>query len=414
MSTQGDNVGAATSIEEDRPQAAALTADASQSAPPRAAPPRAAPPRAAYVHVPFCRHKCGYCDFAVVAGRDDLVEPYLAAVARELSWIGEPREVDTLYFGGGTPSYLSPEQFAQLADAATRWHPLAAACEWTVEANPEHVSAELVASWARLGVTRISLGVQTFDEQKLRALDREHTGEEARRAVEVVRQAGLVACVDLMFAAPGETLADWRSDLEAVVALPCEHVSTYGLTFEHGTPFTQARDRGRLAAADEELERAMYCEAIERLAAAGYEHYEVSNFARPGRRSRHNEVYWSAREYFAAGPGAARYVAGVRETNHRSTVGYLRRVLAGESPVADREELTPEQKARERLVLGLRRLEGVERTAFHDASGYDLDELAGPTINRLAVLGLLAVDGQGVRLTREGLLVSDSLWPELL
>jgi oxygen-independent coproporphyrinogen-3 oxidase len=158
----------------------------------------------------------------------------------------------------------------------------------------------------------------------------------------------------------------------------------------------------------------MYAEAIERLAAAGFDHYEVSNFARPGRRSRHNEVYWAGGEYYAAGPGAARYVGGVRETNHRSTTTYLKRVLAGESPVAESERLEPEARARERLVLGLRRMEGVDRRAFAEAAGYAIDELAGPAIARFVRMGLLADDGRRVRLTREGLFVSDALWPELV
>jgi oxygen-independent coproporphyrinogen-3 oxidase len=158
----------------------------------------------------------------------------------------------------------------------------------------------------------------------------------------------------------------------------------------------------------------MYAEAIDVLTAAGFEHYEVSNFARFGRRSRHNEVYWAGDEYFAAGPGAARYVGGVRETNHRSTTTYLKRVLAGQSPVAESEQLNGEQRARERLVLGLRRLEGIDRFRFAAATGYQLDDLAGSAISRLVELKLLCDDGMRVKLTREGLFVSDAIWPELL
>jgi oxygen-independent coproporphyrinogen-3 oxidase len=158
----------------------------------------------------------------------------------------------------------------------------------------------------------------------------------------------------------------------------------------------------------------MYAEAIDTLAAAGFEHYEVSNFARPGRRSRLNETYWAAKEYYAAGPGAARYVAGVRETNHKSTTTYLKRVLAGESPVAEREELSPDQRAREQLVLGLRRIEGVDRALFAATSGHELSELAGSAIKKFTELKLLSDDGARVKLTREGLFVSDALWPELL
>ena len=181
--------------------------------------------------------------------------------------------------------------------------------------------------------------------------------------------------LDLIFATPGETLDEWAADLEAAIALEPDHISTYGLTFERGTAFWTRRERGELAEVDEELQREMYALAIDRLTAAGYEHYEVSNFARPGRRSRHNQVYWSGDGYFAAGPGAARYVDGVRETNHRSTTTYLQRVLAGESPVAEREQLDAEARARELLVFGLRRIEGVARRDFAARTGFEIDEL---------------------------------------
>ena len=280
-------------------------------------------PRSAYIHVPFCKHRCGYCDFAVIAGRDDLVETFLEALATELSWLGGPQPVDTLYFGGGTPSHLDAAQLERLCDTVLQWHPLAAGAEWTVEGNPESVSLERLRVLAQHGVTRLSLGAQAFDEGKLRALDREHSRNDVVRSVEQVRSAGLQVAIDLMFAAPGETLDGWRQELREAIELAPDHVSTYGLTWERGTSFTRQRDAGRLAQLDEELERAMYAEAIDALTAAGLEHYEVSNFARPGRRSRHNEVYWAGNEYFAAGPGAARYVDGVRETNHRSTTTYL-------------------------------------------------------------------------------------------
>jgi oxygen-independent coproporphyrinogen-3 oxidase len=370
--------------------------------------------RSAYIHVPFCAHRCGYCDFAVIAGRDDLVDAYLEALAIELGRLGEPREVDTLYFGGGTPAHLDASQLARLCDLVLQWHPRGEGCEWTVEANPENLTADRLQVLADRGVNRVSLGVQSFDDAKLQALDRRHDRAGAIAAVQMVQAAGMQTSVDLIFSAPGETLAAWQADLREAIALGPDHISTYGLTFERGTAFTVARQRGALQELGEELQLAMYAEAIDVLAAAAYEHYEVSNFARPGRRSRHNEVYWAGKEYFAAGPGAARYVAGVRETNTRSTLAYINLVAAGKSPVADREELPPAQRARERLVLGLRRLEGVLRGEFAALSGHNLDELAGPAIARFVAAGLLHDDGQRVRLTREGLFVSDALWPDLL
>jgi oxygen-independent coproporphyrinogen-3 oxidase len=373
-----------------------------------------ADPRSAYIHVPFCLHRCGYCDFAVIAGRDDLIEPFLAALAKELSWLESPRPVETLYVGGGTPSHLPAAQLARLCELLVAWHPPLPDCEWTVEANPETLTVDRLAVLAEHGVNRVSLGVQSFQDPKLTALDRRHDRAAALAAVERVHAAGMQASVDLIFAAPGETLADWRRDLADAVALEPGHISTYGLTFESGTAFTVARTRGKLCELDEELQRTMYAVAIDSLSAAGFTHYEVSNFAQPSRHSRHNEVYWAGSEYYAAGPGAARYVGGVRETNIRSTLGYLARMDAGESPVADREELPPEARARERLVLGLRRLRGVDKHAFADDSGYEVDALAGLAIQKFAAAGLLDDSPANVRLTREGLYLSDGIWPELL
>ncbi len=377
-------------------------------------PTNAAPPRAAYVHVPFCRYRCGYCDFSIITGRDDLVEPYLRAIEAELSWLGGVRPVDTLYFGGGTPSHLAADRLAALCDLVLAVHPLASGGEWTVECNPESLTEDRVRVLAERGATRLSLGAQSLDDAKLRTLDRQHGRADVVRAMAMARQRGLETSIDLMFAAPGETQEDWRRDLDEAIALGPEHLSTYGLTWEQGTAFTRRRTAGEISALDEELERAMYAEAIDRLAAAGFEHYEVSNFARPGRRSRHNETYWRGEEYFAAGPGAARYVGGVRETNHRSTTTYLKRVLSGQSPVMERERLDDEQRARERLVLGLRRLEGVGREEFAARTGRSLDALAGAAIARFVQLGLLSDDGERVKLTREGLMVSDAMWPEML
>ncbi len=372
------------------------------------------PPRAAYLHIPFCVHRCGYCNFSVVAGRDDLVEPLLEALAVELSWLDEPREVDTLYFGGGTPTYLTPDQLDRLCKLVLQWHPLAADYEWTVEANPADLDREKLRVLQSHGVNRLSLGAQSFHSLKLERLERDHSAADIRQAVDLSREAEMSISVDLIFAAPDESLNEWQADLQQALQLAPEHVSTYGLTYERGTAFWGRLTRGELVALDEELERDMYLAAIECLSQNGFEHYEISNFARPGQRSRHNQVYWSGQGYFAAGPGAARYVDGVRETNHRSTTSYLKRVLAGESAVAERECLTSEQRAREFLIFGLRRLEGIERSSFLAQTGVAVDALVGKEISRFVGQGMLADDGQNIRLTRTGLLVSDSLWPELL
>lgn len=373
-----------------------------------------APPRAAYVHVPFCRHRCGYCNFTLVAGRDGLIDDYLRAIECELALLDTPREVDTLYFGGGTPTHLAPPQFRRLAESVLQWHPLAPGYEWTVEANPADVDEAMIETLRALGVTRLSLGGQSFRAEKLRLLERDHKAAGIEQAASLAREAEMQVALDLIFATPGETYDQWVADLEAAIALEPDHISTYGLTFEQGTQFWNRRQHGELASADEELERAMYATAIDRLMAAGFEHYEVSNFARSGRRSRHNETYWSGEGYFAAGPGAARYVDGVRETNHRSTTTFLRRVLAGESPTAEREQLDPEARARECLVFALRRIEGVSRREFTRKSGFSIEGLIAVPLAKLEALRLLESDGDRVRLTREGLFVSDAIWPEVL
>ena len=407
-----------------------------------------AAPRAAYIHVPFCAHRCGYCSFTVVAGRDDLVPRYLAALARELSSLATPRPVDTLFIGGGTPTRLAPDALEHLLSVVARWFPLAAGGEFTVEANPSDLDADRVAVLAGQGVTRVSLGGQSFNPAKLRVLERDHQAADIARAIERVRPHVNSVSLDLIFAAPGETLDGWQADLAAALALQPDHVSTYGLTYERGTTFWNRRQRGELANLDEELERSMYAAAIDTLVAAGFEHYEVSNFARQiidrkiassenpsplgrgqgegqegceaifrspaGHRCRHNEVYWAGEAFYAAGPGAARYVNGCREMNHRSTTTWLNRVLAGQSPVAETETLSPEDRAREMLVFALRRLEGIARADFTQRTGLDIDALVGPELRRYVELGLLTDDSRGVRLTREGLFVSDGIWPRFL
>ena len=385
-------------------------------------------PRHAYVHVPFCRHRCGYCDFTLVAGRDDLIDRYFAAVARELQRVEHViapgvesarlknpacLQVATLYLGGGTPSHLGPTGLRRLFGLlAGRLVPDATA-EVTVEANPLDVTPDLVAAFREIGVTRVSLGAQSLDAATLRVLDRDHGPDDVRRAVGLLQAAGFAVNVDLMIAAPGQMLADVARDLDALVALAPEHVSVYCLTWEQGTAFESRRKKGLVAPVEEGLEREMFEAVIDRLEAAGFEHYEVSNFARPGHRCRHNEAYWDCRPWEAFGPGAARFDGRTRTTNHRSTLTWMNKVLAGEDATGDIDAMTDEAAARERIVVGLRRSDGLDRTTFREASGFDLDQLAGPAIAGWVDRGF-ATDGSRVRLTRTGLLVSDSLWADVL
>lgn len=371
-------------------------------------------PPSAYVHVPFCARRCGYCNFSVVAGRGELVPRYLAALERELAGLGEPQDVATLYVGGGTPTQLAPGDLERLLELVRGWFRPLEGAEVTVEANPADVTPELVALLVRYGVNRVSLGAQSLHTGKLRVLERDHTPDDVRRAVELLRAHITSLSLDLIFSAPGERLEDWAADVHAALRLAPDHLSTYGLTIERGTTFYGRWLRGKIHRPDEETEAAMYELAVDAIGAAGFEHYEVSNFARPGFRSRHNEAYWTGRDYLAAGPGAARYISGCREVNHRSTFTWMARLFAGESPVAEREQLEPEDRAREALVLGLRRLEGIERHAFAQRTGFELDTLAGPSLRRHVQWGLMVDDGRRIRLSRRGLLVSDSLWPEYL
>jgi oxygen-independent coproporphyrinogen-3 oxidase len=371
-------------------------------------------PRHVYVHVPFCRHRCGYCDFTLVAGRDDLIDRYFTAFGRELERVERMLEVDTLYLGGGTPSHLGPTGLRRIFGILhDRLRP-AADAEVTVEANPLDVTPEFVAAARDCGVTRVSLGGQSLDAATLRALDRDHSPDDVRRATARLLDAGLVVSLDLMTAAPGQSLAGVEADLAAAVDLGVQHVSVYCLTWEKGTAFESARLRGALQPAEESIERAMFETAIDRLEAAGYEHYEVSNFARAGCRCRHNEAYWDCRPWEAFGPGAARFDGRARITNHRSTTTWMTKVLAGDDFAGDVDRMTDEQAARERIVVGLRRRDGLDRAAFRAASGFDLDVLAGPAIARWGAAGLATDDGRRVRLTRAGLLVSDALWADVL
>jgi len=265
----------------------------------------------------------------------------------------------------------------------------------------------------QLGVNRISLGAQSFQASKLGILERDHSASDIRRAVELTVPFADVS-LDLIFGVPGENIDLWHADLDQALALPVQHVSTYGLTFEKGTRYWSARLHGELKQLDEEVERTMYLAAIDRLGSAGLDHYEISNFARPGHRSRHNQVYWSGKEYYAFGPGAARYVDGRRETNHRSTLTYLKRMFSGQSPVVESEQLSPEERAREHLVFQLRMLDGVHKRHFAQVSGYTIEELVRKPLAHYLKHRFMADDGERIRLTRKGLLISDSLWPQFL
>jgi oxygen-independent coproporphyrinogen-3 oxidase len=372
------------------------------------------PPTAAYVHVPFCRHRCGYCDFTLIAGRDDLVDAYLDALEIELATLEEPRAVKTLFLGGGTPTHLEARQLDRLMSLVRRWFVLDEAAEFSVEANPAALGDEKLAVLAHGGVNRVSLGVQSFDPGILQTLERDHDAATVADALARLKRWFDNISLDLIFGVPGQTLALWRETLRRAVELGPRHLSTYGLTFEKGTAFWSRRARGTFAQVPEELERSMYAAVMDDLAAAGFEQYELSNFSHPGQSCRHNETYWAGLPYFGFGPGAARYLKGRRETNHRSVVTWLARIRSGRSPVGDSEELSPEDRAREALVLGLRRTRGVDRADFRAATGFPVDELTAGRLNAHIDGGLIEDSPATIRLTHAGRFVADSIIVDLM
>ncbi len=371
-------------------------------------------PRSAYIHVPFCQHRCGYCNFTLIANRDDLIGKYLRAILLELQTLGKPHAVDTLFIGGGTPTYLPPERLQQLLDLVKCWFPLDTGGEFSVEANPHDVTDRTARILSQAGVTRVSLGAQSFIASKLQALERTHSEADIARALFFLKKHRIDISLDLIFGAPEETLETWEYDLRRAVHLDPGHLSTYGLTYEKGTLFYNRLLRGNLKPVTEMEELKMYEFAIDFLECAGFDHYEISNFSRPGHRCRHNEGYWKLNSYFAIGPGASRFINGTRETNHRSTTTYIKRLLSGASPVAFREHLSPEAAAREAVVFGLRRMEGISLAAFRASTGFDIPTLLDKPLNRFLLQGLLSLEQNQLKLTRKGLLISDSLWPEFL
>jgi oxygen-independent coproporphyrinogen-3 oxidase len=248
----------------------------------------------------------------------------------------------------------------------------------------------------------------------LPVLERIHGPEHVAPAVDAVRSRGMKLSLDLIFGVPGQSLDDWRSDLDRALEFEPDHISTYGLTYEKGTPLWKQRERGQVAALDEDKELEMYLLAMDHLEAMGFEHYEISNFARPGQRCKHNEIYWANYAYFGFGLGAARYVQGRRDLNVRGLNDYLKRVLAGESPTFQSEALGPEERAKETAIIQLRRSDGIDRAEYRRQTGFDIDALLGAKIAQHVALELVADDGSRIRLTRKGKCVADGLAADLL
>ncbi len=316
------------------------------------------PPRHVYVHVPFCARRCVYCDFSIAVRRDVPVDEYVSAVARELEirFAGAERwAVSTLYLGGGTPSRLGAEGISRLLDALAKRIEIEPGGEVTLEANPDDVSVDAARAWREAGVNRLSIGAQSFDDRVLEWMHRTHDAAQIGRAVDAARQAGIDdLSIDLIFSLPDNVQRSWSTDLERVLAVEPTHVSLYGLTIEPHTPLGRWRERGELEASPDEQYEAEFLMAHEALADAGFEHYEVSNFARPARRARHNSAYWTRVPYVGLGPSSHGFDGVERRWNEPAYAEWQRRIAAGFDPLAGGELLTPDDVAAERTYLGLR------------------------------------------------------------
>lgn len=383
---------------------------------PQAAPWR--PPRGLYVHVPFCEKICYYCDFNRYLLREGGVEEYLAALESEAelyaaSW---PQDVvfDTVYIGGGTPTSLTAAQLQRLLAAALGRLPVRDDAEITVEANPGTLTEKKLAALRGGGVNRLSLGVQTLNDQLLRSLGRIHTARHARDSYERARAWFDNVSVDLMYGLPGQDEDDWRATLTEIARWRPEHLSCYGLIIEEGTVFGDLHARGQLPLPGEEREVAMYQLAIELLAEHGYQHYEISNWSLPGRESRHNRIYWLNGDWLGLGPGAHSQWNGSRFANVRRPDEYARSVAEGRPPVAWREMVGEDTAQEDTVILGLRLLEGVDDAVFVRRFGVSLADVFPDQVRRMTSLGLLRWEGGRLSLTPRGLLLSNQVFQEFI
>lgn len=371
-------------------------------------------PLAVYIHIPFCRWRCSYCDFNIYAGMQRWFGRYIAALAREIQRFGEAAgrpQARTLYIGGGTPSLLPLPLLERLFEAFHQAFRAPADLEVSMEANPGGLSLAYLEGVRALGVNRLSLGVQSAHPEELRWLRRDHTFDEAREAVAMARAAGFTNVnVDLIYGLPGQPLARWQATLEAALALAPEHLSAYALMVEEGTTLHRWIREGRLPPPDPDAAAEMYEWTRERMAAAGYVHYELSNWARPGYACAHNQVYWRYEPYVGFGAGAWSLVGAARWMNVRHPKAYIARVEAGEPPVAEVEPLDRRTQMAEMVILGLRMVEGLLDERFRARFGQGLMECYGPTIAELAEQGLVKWDGERLRLTLRGQLLGNEVF----
>lgn len=373
-------------------------------------------PLGVYVHVPFCIRKCPYCDFNSGPVREGTRRPHLEALEREIRrspWRGCRGR--TVYFGGGTPSELSGPELEALVTALRHTFALAEAAEWSIECNPGTVSLDSFRFMRGLGFNRVSLGVQSLHDRHLRFLGRIHDADEARKAYAWARTAGFHDVnLDLLFAIPGQTLVEWIRDLDEVLALGPDHLSLYNLTLEPNTEFGRRHARKELQEPDEELAAAQFEEALDRTAAAGYEHYEISSYARSGSKCLHNLIYWRNEPYLGFGLSAASYIDGRRWTNTGHYGKYAAAAPSGRVPRATEEALTGQAALAEEIMLRLRMREGFSLSDLSHRYETDAAALYRETLDFLTVQGLIEGDGDRVRLTRRGVLLATEVTAEFL
>lgn len=365
-----------------------------------------------YIHIPFCASRCIYCGFFSTT-RHAMRDRYVDALRREMTlrngYLHD--DIHTIYIGGGTPSMLSEEQLRQLFDDID----CSRAEEITMECNPDDITPAYAAAIGRLPVNRVSMGAQTFSDSRLRFLHRRHNSADIGRAVTLLREAGISnISIDLMYGFPGETMKEWNDDITRALALDVEHLSAYCLMYEEGTPLNRMLREGKVAEVDEELSSAMYSTLIDRLSEAGYEHYEISNFARPDRRSRHNSSYWTAVPYIGIGAAAHSFDGAGRQWNVADIDKYVTSIERGEIPM-EREELDRDTRFNDTVMLRLRTCEGINLDALARDFGPEyLNGCLSAAQRYIADAMLERTTDNRLRLTRRGLFVSDMIMSDLM
>jgi len=381
-----------------------------------------------YVHIPFCTAKCGYCDFNSYAGHEHLIPSYAETLLKDARlWTAavRGRPVESIFFGGGTPSLVPSDELAKILTGLRSIFNVAPDAEIALEANPGSLTVDYLRDLRALGFNRLSIGVQSFDDAELARLDRIHTGEQAQQAFAAARAAGFDNVnLDLIYGLPEQPLAAWQRNLEQALALAPEHLSLYALTVEDGTPLARDIARGRVPPPDPDAQADQYEWTEVRLAEAGYEHYEISNWALPGRRCRHNLIYWQNREYLGLGAGAHSFLSGARFSTVLLPGRYTELVdetvalhAAGGSEmrhVAGAEQITPELSMADTLILGLRLVDGIDTCEFAARYGRTVDDVYGPVLDEFVGLGLLERPPERLRLTPRGRLLSNELFQRLL